>query len=127
MIKAGFSHGRQRYKCKDCAVHFFKYAKRLSENDRLRVVRFYLYGIPMYTVAKMFFVTATTIARWVKWYKKNPNHKKLPYDEYDQSFARLWMYSQDRASKKNRILNFQTTRLIKILQNYQNVKPAKIN
>lgn len=126
VIKVGFFQGRQRYKCKNCAVHFFKYSKRLSKNDRLRAVRFCSYGVSMNTVAKMFFVTATTVARWIKWYKNYPNEKKPPYHEYDRGFAKLLTCSSNKASKRCRILNFQITQLIKNIQNYKNVKPEKI-
>lgn len=123
VIKAGFSYGRQRYKCKVCAVHFVRHPKRLSEDSRLRVVRFCSYGVPMNTVAKMFSITVTTVARWMKWYKNNPNHKKLPYDEYDRSFAKSWVYLRDKDSKRKQILNFQMRQLIETTKNYQYVKP----
>lgn len=126
VIKAGFSHGRQRYKCKNCSFHFVEYPKRLSENNRLRVVRFCSYGVSMNTVAKMFSITVTTVTRWAKWYKKYPNQKELLEDESDRSFARLLAYSSSKDVRRRRVLNFQITQLIRSIQNYQNVKPEKI-
>ena len=127
VIKAGISHGKQRYKCKDCAVHFVKHYKRLSERDRLRAVRFCTYGMSVNTVAKMFFITTTSIARWVKWDKKHPNKKQLSLNDTDHSFARLWINSSNKYFKRHHVLRFQFTHVKEMLENYQNVKREKNN
>lgn len=110
VIKSGFTRGMQRYKCKDCNLHFIKQSKRLNEDERLRIVRLCSYGIPMHTVAKMFFITTTTVARWVKCYQKYPNVKKIPNDEVDQSFGRLWQ-SYTRSRRLSLIIDFQISRI----------------
>ena len=126
VIKAGISHGKQRYKCKDCAVHFIAHHKRLSERDRLRVVRFCSYGLPMNTVAKMFLVTVTSVARWVKWHKAHPNQELLPNDGLDRLIAKGWTSASGKYSKRQYVLMFRLRRLKNIIQNYQNVKSQKI-
>lgn len=125
VIKAGISHGKQRYKCKDCTVHFVKHYKRLSEHDRLRAIRFCSYGISMNTVAKMFFITTTSVARWVTWYKKHPNKKQLSFNEVDYNFAKLWIGSSSKYFKHHHVLGFQISHVKEMLKNYQNVKHEK--
>ena len=125
VIKAGISHGKQRYKCKDCAVHFIAHHKHLSESDRLRVVRFCSYGLPMNTVAKMFLITVTSVARWVKLYKAYPNQELLPDDVLDRLTAKGWTCTS-KYSKRQYVLIFRLRRLKNIIQNYQSVKPQKI-
>lgn len=110
VIKAGFTRGEQRYKCKDCGLHFVKQYTRLNENDRLRAFRFCAYGVPMNTVAKMFCVTATTITRWVKWYEKHPNNTELASDTLDGISVKLWL-CYGKSARLDWIFRFQLKRL----------------
>lgn len=90
VIKAGISHGKQRYKCKDCAVHFRARTKRLSESERMRVVRLCSYGVSMNMVARLFYVSVTTVARWMKQYKYYLDKRLIPYSNADWLFAKRW-------------------------------------
>ena len=124
VIKAGISRRRQRYKCKDCSAHFVAHPKCSSEKDRLRAVRFCLFGISMNVVAKMFFITATTVARWIKRYKKSLDKSKLAHESHDRIFADIWKSSPSKHFKRQCILKFQLTLLKEKLKTIQmlNVK-----
>jgi hypothetical protein len=127
VIKAGISHGKQRHKCKDCAIHFVKHYKRLSERDRLRAVQFCSYGMSMNTVAKMFFITTTSVARWIKRYKRSLDKSKLTHESYDRIFAEIWKSSPSKHFKRQCVLKFQITLLKDKLKTIQMLKVKKIN
>ena len=126
VIKAGFVGADQRYKCKDCLIHFVKQYKRLNEDECLRVIRFCAYGMPMNAVAQMFCITTTTVARWVKWYKERPNDKELRHDDLDPVYVKLWMCSS-KTLKRYLVLRFKLMQLESMVPNYENVKAKKVN
>lgn len=112
VIKAGRSRSKQRYKCKDCSIHFVAHQKRLNENDRLRTARLCSYEVSMNAVAKMFNVSVTSVARWLKWHQAHPNNEKLLTDSHDRNFARVWKFAASRKTLRQCcLMNFKITRM----------------
>jgi transposase-like protein len=125
IIKAGFLHGNQRYKCKNCSVHFVGHRKGLSEKERLRAVRFCTFGISMNLVAQMFCITTTTIARWVKRHKQTLNQIKLSHEDYDRTFAKVLIAPNSKYFRRQLVCKFQLMDVQEQLKNYSNVKCKK--
>ncbi len=63
----------------------------------MRAVRLCLYGVSMNTVAQLFYVSVTTIARFVKYYTHCVDQKMIPNRQADWIFAKQWI-----ARKPNR-------------------------
>lgn len=112
LIKSGLINGIQRYKCKNCSAYFMETTKRVKEKDCLRAVRFCTRGIPANTVAKMFFVTSTTVKRWIEHYQKQKFQASFDHNA-DEFLAHRWR-SFSKSERLNQILRFQIDRLQKL-------------
>jgi transposase-like protein len=65
IVKAGFHHRKQRYKCKECGRQFTRFK---DKNATKRAFALYLYvvGLSMNSIARMFEVETSTVLYWVR-------------------------------------------------------------
>ena len=81
-VKAGFHHGKQRYKCKVCNAQF---ARLEDKNAKKRALALYLYmlGLSMNEVGRLFGVAPSTVLYWTRNFalkaydKPNDEHRGL--------------------------------------------------
>jgi transposase-like protein len=79
-VKAGFNHGKQRYKCKKCGR---QYTQTEDKNATKRAFALYLYvvGLSMNAIARMFKVEASTVLYWVRNFALKVYEKPEPEGE----------------------------------------------
>jgi len=64
-VKAGFNHGKQRYKCKNCGRQFTQTENKNAEK-RVRALYLYILGLSMNAIARTLNVEPSTVLYWVK-------------------------------------------------------------
>ena len=75
--KAGFNHGRQLYKCKQCGRQF---AQADDKNAQARALALHLYvaGLSMNAIARMFKMRPSTVLCWVRDFALKAREKPMP-------------------------------------------------
>jgi len=76
-VKAGFNHGRQRYKCKRCDRQFTMEEDRNAQN-RARALYLFITGLSMRAIARAFGVAPSTVLYWVRNFALRAYEKPTP-------------------------------------------------
>ena len=97
-VKAGFNHGRQRYKCKGCGRQFTLTEDRNAQ-DRARALYLYVVGLSMRAIARAFGVAPSTVLYWVRNFALMAYEKPTPQGAVEVEFDEMWHFLQ---SKKTR-------------------------
>ena len=68
VVKNGFSHGQQRYRCQDCRYNFIEGDKRVRYNasDRLKVIKLYLENCGIRTIERLTGIRNSQISQWIE-------------------------------------------------------------
>lgn len=68
IVKDGFVLNRQRYKCKDCGLHFTVVVRKQRFNQSLKrhAIILYLSGLSMTAISELTGVKLTTLFMWIK-------------------------------------------------------------
>jgi DNA-directed RNA polymerase subunit RPC12/RpoP len=64
-VKAGFNHGRQRYKCRDCGRQITQTEDKNAAN-RARALYLYMVGLSMNAIARRVGVEPSTVLYWIR-------------------------------------------------------------
>ena len=66
--KAGFTKGKQRYKCKSCGVRFSNGDARMNHSfeKRLKVIKMYLEGMGIRSIERAEGVLGALIVYWIR-------------------------------------------------------------
>lgn len=64
-VKAGRPHGKQRYKCKECGRQFIP-TKDKNAQKRAAALYYYVLGLSLNAIAKMYKVAPSTVLYWVR-------------------------------------------------------------
>jgi insertion element IS1 protein InsB len=139
VVKAGFVHNKQRYKCKSCQCFYLLGSKQIyNEEIQQSAINLYTDGASIRAVGRVFKVSHVTIQRWIRKIA-NTNKTYLPY--YSESIELDELYTYIRHKKKprwvwiavcrntKRILGFQVgSRGIKTFKKLLNkISPIKTN
>ncbi len=66
-VKAGFSKGKQRLKCKDCSRHFVENnTKEYPREMRRQAIQLYLEGLGFRSIERILGMSNVTVMNWVK-------------------------------------------------------------
>jgi transposase-like protein len=67
-VKNGYVQGKQRYKCKDCGKTYREgdSRERYSNEQRLRVIKWYLEGAGIMSIERMEGVPNPLIIKWIR-------------------------------------------------------------
>ena len=97
-VKAGFNHGKQRYKCKDCGRQF---TKLKDKNAQIRAFSIYLYvvGLSMNTIARMFGVAPSTVLYWIKNFALKVYDKPTPEGDVVVELDEMWHFLESKKIK----------------------------
>ena len=97
-VKAGFNHGKQRYKCKDCGRQF---TQTHDKNAKIRAEALYLYviGISMNAIARMFKVEASTVLYWVRNFALRVYEKPTPESSVLVELDEMWHFLGSKKTK----------------------------
>jgi len=68
LVKNGYSAGKQRYKCKECAYNFVEGDDRqkYDMSDRLKVIKLYLENCGIRTIERLTGVHASQVLLWIE-------------------------------------------------------------
>ena len=71
-VKNGFVQGKQRYKCKDCSKTYREgdERERYTNEQRLRVLKWYLEGAGIMSIERMEGVPNPLIIKWIRKFSK---------------------------------------------------------
>ncbi len=107
-VKNGYVHGKQRYKCKDCGKSYREgdLREKYSNEQRLRVIKWYLEGVGIMSIERMEKVPNPLIIKWIRKFSKilrrRLNEAEIPDDakkiqiiELDELFS----YCQKKLTK----------------------------
>jgi transposase len=107
-VKDGFVQGKQRYKCKECGKTYREGDKRerYSQEQRLRVIKWYLEGAGIMSIERVEGVPNPLIIKWIRRFSKilrrRLNEAEIPDDarkieiiELDELFS----YCQKKLTK----------------------------
>ncbi len=107
-VKNGYVQGKQRYKCKECGGTYRSgdERERYSNEQRLRVIRWYLEGAGIMSIERMEKVPNPLIIKWIRRFskilRKQLNETEIPDDikkisiiELDELFS----YCQKKLTK----------------------------
>ncbi len=75
--KAGFSKGKQRYKCRDCGKIFSSgdMREKYTIEQKIRVIKLYTEGVGLRTIARLEGMSAPLLVHWIrKWGKMVKQH-----------------------------------------------------
>jgi len=97
-VKAGFNHGKQRYKCKNCGRQF---TQTEGKNARMRAQALYLYvvGLSMNTIARMFSVAPSTVLYWVRNFALKVYDKPTPEGSVTVELDEMWHFLRSKKPK----------------------------
>ena len=67
-VKAGFTAGRQRYKCKECGCFYSVEKKSNSKTDEQKclALQLYLEGLGFRAIGRVLNISYVTIFKWIK-------------------------------------------------------------
>jgi len=88
--KAGFTKGKQRYKCKDCIYYYTVSQKSGSANivQKRQALELYLEGLGFRSIARFLNFSHVSVYNWIKQYGKNlellQNKHKVCVTEIDE-------------------------------------------
>ncbi len=90
-VKAGFNHGKQRYKCKECGRQF---TQNQDKNAVNRAFALYLYviGLSMNAIARMLKVAPSTVLYWVKNFALKVYDKPTPEGDVTVELDEMWHF-----------------------------------
>lgn len=107
-VKNGYVHGKQRYKCKGCGKTYREgdLREKYSNDQRLRVIKWYLEGAGIMSIERMEGVPNPLIIKWIRKFAKilraRLNEVEIPEDarriqiiELDELFS----YCQKKLKK----------------------------
>jgi transposase-like protein len=90
-VKAGFNHGKQRYKCKNCGRQFTQtYDKNAS--IRAEALYFYFIGLSMSAIARMFEVKPSTVLYWVRNFALKAHEKPTSLGDASVGLDEIWHF-----------------------------------
>ena len=71
-VKNGIVHGKQRYKCKDCARTYREgdLREKYTAEQRIRVIKWYLEGAGIMSIERMEGVANPLIIKWIRKFSK---------------------------------------------------------
>lgn len=96
-VKAGFTKGKQRYKCKACGCHFTRSTpKGYPPEQRELALKMYLEGLGFRAIGRILQVSNVTVLDWVRkagqalpaWPMDDPKKPQVRVLELDE----LWHY-----------------------------------
>jgi len=90
-VKAGFNHGRQRYKCKTCGRQFTQEQDKNAEN-RAKALYLYIVGLSMNSIARMMKVAPSTVLYWVRNFALRAYEKPVPKGEVVIELDEMWHF-----------------------------------
>ena len=95
-VKAGFNHGRQRYKCNVCGRQF---TQTVYKNATKRAFALYLYvvGLSMNAIGRMLGVQPSTVLYWIRNFALKVYEKPTPQGDVVIELDEMWHFL---ASKK---------------------------
>ena len=94
-VKAGFNHGRQRYKCKDCGRQFTQVG---DKNATKRAFALYLYvvGLSMNAIGRMLVVKPSTVLYWVRNFALRVYEKPTPQGDVVVELDEMWDFLESK-------------------------------
>ena len=97
-VKAGYNHGKQRYKCKECGRQF---TQTEDKNATKRAFALYLYvvGLSMNAIARMFGVQASTVLYWVRNFALKVYEKPAPEGDVTVELDEMWHFLESKKLK----------------------------
>ena len=97
-VKAGYNHGKQRYKCKECGRQF---TQTEDKNATKRAFALYLYvvGLSMNAIARMFSVEPSTVLYWVRNFALKVYEKPTPQGDVAVELDEMWHYLKSKKLK----------------------------
>jgi transposase-like protein len=97
-VKAGFNHGRQRYKCKDCGRQI---PRMEDQNTAHRAMALYLYvgGLSMNAIARMVGVEPSTFLYWIRNFALRVYEKPTPQGVVVIELEEMWRFLGSKKRK----------------------------
>jgi len=97
-VRAGFNHGRQRYKCKQCGRQFTQTEDKNAQN---RALALYLYvvGLSMNSIARMFKIRPSTVLYWVRNFALKTYEKPMPDGGVVIELDEMWHFLESKKTK----------------------------
>ena len=97
-VKAGFNHGKQRYKCKECGRQF---TQTQDKNATKRALSLYLYvvGLSMNAIARMVSVEPSTVLYWIKNFALRLYEKPTPQGDVTVELDEMWHFLHSKKRK----------------------------
>jgi transposase-like protein len=97
-VKAGFNHGRQRFKCKDCGRQFTQ-TQDGNAAKRAEALFLYLLGLSMNAIAMRFKVEPSTVLYWVRNFALRIFEKPLHEGSVPLESDEMWHFIE--SAKRN--------------------------
>lgn len=94
-VKNGYVQGKQRYKCKDCGKTYRSgdLRERYTDEQRLRVIKWYLEGAGIMAIERMENVPNPLIIKWIRKFSKilrqKLNETEIPENAKDIQIVEL--------------------------------------
>tara|TARA_B100000003_G_scaffold134373_1_gene120584 strand:- start:316 stop:729 length:414 start_codon:yes stop_codon:yes gene_type:complete len=107
-VNNGFVHGKQRYKCKDCGKTYREgdLREKYTNEQRLRVIKWYLEGAGIMSIERMEGVPNPLIIKWIRKFSKilrqKLNETSIPENAKDIQILELdelFSYCQKNLTK----------------------------
>ena len=101
-VKAGFSFGKQRHKCKDCNYYFSVQCKSTKKPDEVKemAIKMYLEGLGFHAIGRLLGISyGTTVYQWVE--QLGQKHQIKPDDKEQIDIVELDEIHSYTGHKKN--------------------------
>ena len=107
-VKNGYANKRQRYKCKNCSKTYREgdLRERYTNEQRMRVIKWYLEGAGIMSIERMEGVSNPLIIKWIRKFSKilrqKLNETPIPDDVKDIQIIELdelFTYCQKKLKK----------------------------
>jgi transposase-like protein len=96
-IKNGKRGNNQCYKCKNCGFQYTREDSRgRSEAERSKAIAWYLLGLSMRAIAKLFHVNVTTILYWVRNFAIENYAKPTPQGPIIIELDEMWHFIKSK-------------------------------
>ena len=98
-VKSGFSHGKQRYKCRICKCFFTRSSvKGYNFKTRILAIKMYKEGLGFRSIGRILGISFQTVANWVRNLGKTIKNSIEIKAEYDVvEIDEMWHYVKKNA------------------------------
>ena len=100
VVKNGKIPGKQRFKCKDCDRQFTRLTPRgHPASEKAAAIKLYAQGLSMRAIARMFHVSPSAVAKWIRNFARKNYEKPAPSGPVNVEVDEMWHFLHVKKNK----------------------------